>query len=233
MDADLEQAVVDKAQEIIHKTREAFPGWSPPPYDPRIYARALGIEVTETREMPRWDALLVPTLLGFQILSNGNVRSAGRRSFSVAHELVHTFFEDARRTINTLSQLAECESLLGRHASALTVEHGLHIDGLDIEAGFVEIARKRCADLAEPPELVSGQAQQLPLPDDSVDRVIAAWVLGYMRSSKRETALAEALRVLRPGRERLQGCPQKREREGFGCVSKQVQAHVTGTPGTI
>ena len=32
----------------------------------------------------------------------------------------------------------------GRHASALTVEHGFEIDGLDIQPGFLEIARRRC-----------------------------------------------------------------------------------------
>lgn len=32
----------------------------------------------------------------------------------------------------------------GRHAAALAVEHGLEIDGLDIEAGFVKIAGERC-----------------------------------------------------------------------------------------
>jgi SAM-dependent methyltransferase len=32
----------------------------------------------------------------------------------------------------------------GRHAAALVEEHGFDLDGLDIEAGFLEIARKRC-----------------------------------------------------------------------------------------
>ncbi len=32
----------------------------------------------------------------------------------------------------------------GRHATALVEEHGFDLDGLDIEAGFLEIARKRC-----------------------------------------------------------------------------------------
>jgi SAM-dependent methyltransferase len=32
----------------------------------------------------------------------------------------------------------------GRHAAALVEEHGFELDGLDIEAGFLEIARKRC-----------------------------------------------------------------------------------------
>ncbi len=32
----------------------------------------------------------------------------------------------------------------GRHAAALMEEHGFEVDGLDIEAGFVEIAQRRC-----------------------------------------------------------------------------------------
>ena len=32
----------------------------------------------------------------------------------------------------------------GRHASAKTAEHGFEIDGLDIQQGFREIARRRC-----------------------------------------------------------------------------------------
>lgn len=32
----------------------------------------------------------------------------------------------------------------GRHAAALVSKHGFEVDGLDIESGFLEIARERC-----------------------------------------------------------------------------------------
>ncbi len=32
----------------------------------------------------------------------------------------------------------------GRHASLLAAEHGYEVDGLDVEAGFLDIARERC-----------------------------------------------------------------------------------------
>lgn len=47
--------------------------------------------------------------------------------------------------------------------------------------------------------LVRARAEALPFRDRSADRVLATWVLAYLRPTAREAAVAEALRLLRPG----------------------------------
>jgi len=92
---------------------------------------------------------------------------------------------------------------IGCGTGRYTVEiapHAARYVGVERSPQMLALARARCAELAEPPTLVCGQAQRLPLPSDSVDRVIAAWVLVNMRPSVRGAALSEARRVLRPGR---------------------------------
>jgi len=49
------------------------------------------------------------------------------------------------------------------------------------------------------PWLARCRAETLPLRDRSVDRVLATWVLAYLRPEPRAAALREACRVLRPG----------------------------------
>jgi len=71
-----------------------------PPYDPYLYAEALGMELREV-DLPNlpFDAALFPRKDGrWRILVNLKVRNAARRRFSVAHELAHTLLPEARRT---------------------------------------------------------------------------------------------------------------------------------------
>lgn len=49
------------------------------------------------------------------------------------------------------------------------------------------------------PWLLRARGEALPLKDRSVDRVLATWVLAYLRPETRVAALREAARVLRPG----------------------------------
>ena len=78
--------------------------------------------------------------------------------FSESTELYDSIYSEFKDFEEEASQIAtllrkECPSarrLLdvgcgsGRHAEALSSEHGYEVDGLDIESGFLEIARKRC-----------------------------------------------------------------------------------------
>jgi hypothetical protein len=89
------EEAVRSAERLIAAARAAQPGWNPPPFDPALYARALGIPVADSRELTEWDALLIPLKDGFRIVCNGNVRSPARRRFSIAHEIAHTFFDNA------------------------------------------------------------------------------------------------------------------------------------------
>ena len=90
------EEVVRAARAVLERTHREFPEWSPPPYDPETVATALGFPVTQADALGDWDALLVPDRhTGFRILTNRSVVSPGRRRFSIAHEIAHTFFEDA------------------------------------------------------------------------------------------------------------------------------------------
>ena len=73
-------------------------------------------------------------------------------------------------------------------------------------------ARGRIADFDRPVELIDAVAESLPLPDDSVDSILFAYVLCSV--TDQSAALSEAFRVLRPG----------------GCVA--LLEHVRGADGT-
>ena len=73
------------------------------------------------------------------------------------------------------------------------------IIGLNITSSQVAVARGRVAEagLADRIDLRHGSATEMPLPDESVDRVVAVECAFHFRT--REAFLHEAWRVLRPG----------------------------------
>ncbi|MDI3297952.1 MAG: methyltransferase domain-containing protein [Bacillota bacterium] len=81
---------------------------------------------------------------------------------------------------------------------ARAVEPGGHLVGLDVQPDHFERIRWRLEEAGlRNVELVQGDAQRLPFPDASFDRVVMVTVLGEVPDRRR--ALAEAGRVLRPG----------------------------------
>jgi ubiquinone/menaquinone biosynthesis C-methylase UbiE len=71
------------------------------------------------------------------------------------------------------------------------------ITGLDPDPEV--LARARAKDPANRVDWRQGTAVELPLPDQSVDRVVASLVLHHLTTLEKHQALAEAHRVLRPG----------------------------------
>lgn len=70
---------------------------------------------------------------------------------------------------------------------------------LEISEPLLRLAQKRCEDI-ENITWLHCSAEQIPLPDASVDAVFASWVLTAMPSdAMREAADQEVQRVLRPG----------------------------------
>lgn len=69
--------------------------------------------------------------------------------------------------------------------------------GIEPSASMRKAAEANVAASSIPVEVVDAVGEQLPLPDDSVDSVLFAYVLCSVEDP--ELVVAEALRVLRPG----------------------------------
>jgi len=102
-EADAVELVVEQARGLIGRVQAWFPQWNPPPFDPSLYAEFLGIPVIHAALGPDQDAIYVPpdSRSGqaretgtATIILNDEVRSMGRRNFSLAHEITHGMFDD-------------------------------------------------------------------------------------------------------------------------------------------
>ncbi len=82
----------------------------------------------------------------------------------------------------------------GRYTAQLAARCGLYL-ATDPSSALLALARRDGAA----PWLLRARAEALPLGSGSVDRVLATWVLAYLRPELRAAALREASRVLRPG----------------------------------
>lgn len=82
----------------------------------------------------------------------------------------------------------------GRIARYL-VDRGLSVVGVDLSPGMLAMARRDHPDL----ELHEGSLTALPLADASVDGVVFWYSLIHLSDEELRVALAEAVRVLRPG----------------------------------
>ena len=78
----------------------------------------------------------------------------------------------------------------GRHAAALTEVHGFEVDGLDIESGFLEIARNRCPK----GRFFRGDMASFDL-GRSYDAVLCLFSsIGYVRTPHRLALTARSIR---------------------------------------
>ncbi len=96
--------VRETAGALIDWVKSREPSWSPPPFDPELYARHLGVSIAYEPGPVDWDALLVPVVDPPLIICNSAIRSPLRRRFSLAHEIAHLFFDDAEATYHLRSQ---------------------------------------------------------------------------------------------------------------------------------
>lgn len=104
-DTDPINVVVAKARQV---TLDAMAdGWSGPPFDPAELAVRLGL-IVEPREDIR-DARTVPAPGGrLKIEFNPN-RPRGRVRYSIAHEIVHTFFPDCAAQVRNRADKSEMD----------------------------------------------------------------------------------------------------------------------------
>ena len=76
---------------------------------------------------------------------------------------------------------------------------GGEVTGLDISSDMLDGARRRAAEAGVEVEWVEGDAEALPYPDDSFDRVLTAF--GTTLADNPDVAANEMVRVCRPGGE--------------------------------
>lgn len=85
------------------------------------------------------------------------------------------------------------------HLAAALARRGLDITAIDADQGMVTSARDRFLTAEALPRLrfVLGDAEQLPIEDESVDGVVATSLIGCLQRG--DVFLSEVARVLRPG----------------------------------
>ncbi|MDG4798172.1 class I SAM-dependent methyltransferase [Micromonospora sp. WMMD1082] len=71
--------------------------------------------------------------------------------------------------------------------------------GIDPDPAALRRARRKAARRRLPIRYERAYAGELPLPDDSLDRVLSAYMLHHLDDDERTRALREVRRVLRPG----------------------------------
>jgi SAM-dependent methyltransferase len=74
---------------------------------------------------------------------------------------------------------------------------GANVTGLDLTPELFDAARRRSGEAGVDCEWIEGDAEDLPFPDDSFDRVLSTF--GTMFAPRHERAAAELVRVCRPG----------------------------------
>ena len=78
-------------------------------------------------------------------------------------------------------------------------EPNLHIMGLDADPVQLKLARKKLAASDSKITLQQGYAQQLPLDSQTFDIVVSSLFFHHLTTHQKREALAEILRVLKPG----------------------------------
>ena len=71
--------------------------------------------------------------------------------------------------------------------------------GIDPDPLALERARRKADRAGLPVRWDRGKAGELPYPDESVDRVLSAFMFHHLDDAEKKSALAEVRRVLRPG----------------------------------
>jgi len=81
------------------------------------------------------------------------------------------------------------------HLLARLAGNGIEVTGVDISPNMVNLAERRLRRAGVPGRVICADARRLPLPDASIDTIINAFPMPYV---KEQATWAEYVRVLRP-----------------------------------
>jgi ubiquinone/menaquinone biosynthesis C-methylase UbiE len=128
-----------------------------------------------------------------QIYLRTYARTLGERDSE--HEAVQAA---ALAGVEPPAEILDAPTGFGRHALPLA-KHGFHVTGVDRSSVQLAEARRIAGDV-EWPKWVQADFRELPFEDESFDAVLCLFSsIGYRGEEGDRRALAEYLRVLRPG----------------------------------
>src|SRR5437764_8748532 len=146
-----------------------------------------------------------------------NFKQKQREGWSHFHPLAAMTTPTAAKLVNFAGIKAGQRVLdvaCGTGVVAVTcARRGARVTGLDLTPELLESARENAKLAAVEIDFHEGDAEQLPFPDSTFDAVLSQF--GHMFAPRPEVAIAEMLRVLKPG----------------GTISLSIwpPAHVSGT----
>lgn len=106
-------------------------------------------------------------------------------------------FEDGRQWVCSQARGDLLEIAVGTGRNLPHYPPGVHITGIELSQGMLDIALARARQLDKEADLRLGDAQALDFPDESFDTVVCTLSLCSIPDDRR--AVAEIKRVLRPG----------------------------------
>jgi ubiquinone/menaquinone biosynthesis C-methylase UbiE len=116
-------------------------------------------------------------------------------------EIAHRIESVAERLVEAAGVQAGDDVLdvaTGSGNVAIVCAHlGASVTGVDLTPDLLEAARQRAVEAKLECRWLEGDAEELPFPNDSFDRVLS--VFGTMFAPRHELAAAELVRVCRPG----------------------------------
>jgi ubiquinone/menaquinone biosynthesis C-methylase UbiE len=107
------------------------------------------------------------------------------------------FFGDGRAWACSQARGQVLEIAIGTGLNLPFYPADVEITGIDVSPAMLEVACRRAQSLGRRVELVIGDAQALPFPDQRFDTVVSTIALCSIPDERQ--AVAEAWRVLRPG----------------------------------
>lgn len=107
------------------------------------------------------------------------------------------WFAEGRRRLCSRAQGATLEVAIGTGANLPYYPDDVNLTGVDWSGVMIETARHRASSLHRDVRLQQADATELPFPSTSFDTVVSTFAMCCVPDER--AALAEAVRVLRPG----------------------------------